>query len=106
MTGASSPIMGLICGIVTMMLSFPAIATMLAPTPKSVLAAVVLAAVLPSVLYPKDLLKFKGTDAVVAWSTAFASAFTDPTMGFGIGLAVSSVFSTPDLLFRGRAKKE
>lgn len=88
MTGASSPLMGLVSGIVTLCFCFPQVVALLAPTPKAVLAAIVLAAVLPSVVYPKDVLKMKGMDAAVGWVTALASAFSDPTKGFGVGCAV------------------
>jgi len=88
MTGAASPIMGLVSGLATAVLAFPQVAALLAPTPKAVLAAIVLAAVLPGVVKPKDVLKLKGADAAVAWCTALASCFSDPTKGFGVGLVL------------------
>jgi MFS superfamily sulfate permease-like transporter len=87
MTGASSPLMGLVSGIATLILAFPQVGQILAPMPKSVLAAVVLAATLPGVVNPKDVLKLKSVDALVGWITALASCMIDPTMGFGVGLA-------------------
>ncbi|CAJ1327943.1 unnamed protein product [Effrenium voratum] len=87
MVGASSPIMGLITGLATMCLGFHVIATLLEPTPKAVLSSTVLAAVLPAVVSPKDLLVLRGSDALVGWFSAAATCLTDPTKGFGIGCA-------------------
>eukprot|EP00929_Paragymnodinium_shiwhaense_P105749 TRINITY_DN70811_c0_g1_i1.p1 TRINITY_DN70811_c0_g1~~TRINITY_DN70811_c0_g1_i1.p1 ORF type:complete len:498 (-),score=92.62 TRINITY_DN70811_c0_g1_i1:427-1920(-) len=92
LTGAQSPIMGAVCGLASMMLSLPQVAVLLAPTPKAVLAAIVVAAVLPTVAYPKDMLKLSGVDAVVAWTTALATCFADPTRGFGIGMVSHWIF--------------
>merc|ERR1712137_1236471 len=94
LTGATSPLMGFVSGIATMLLAFPQVAMLLASTPKAALAAVVLAAVLPSVVYPKDLLKLGGVDAVVGFVTAVASSFIDPTKGFAVGLALHAMLST------------
>ncbi|CAK0790476.1 unnamed protein product [Prorocentrum cordatum] len=60
LTGAASPLMGLVCGVCTLLLAIPQVASLLAPTPKAVLAAICLAAVLPTVLRPKDVLKLQG----------------------------------------------
>jgi len=87
MIGASSPIMGLVTGIVTMCLGFPFIASLLEPTPKAVLSSTVIAAVLPAVVAPKDLLRLKNADAAVGWFSAAATCLTDPTKGFGLGCA-------------------
>lgn len=103
MTGANSPIMGLVSGIATLVLAFPQVAALLAPTPKAVLSAVVLAAVLPGVVNPKDVLKLKSTDAIVAWATAVASCATDPTKGFGVGLALHLVMKGFGSLLGGAA---
>mmetsp|Transcript_102 Transcript_102/g.361 ORF Transcript_102/g.361 Transcript_102/m.361 type:complete len:464 (+) Transcript_102:76-1467(+) len=105
MTGASSPIMGLVAGLTTFVLAFPQVAAILAPTPKAVLAAIVLAAVLPGVVQPKDVLKLKGADALVGWATAVASCFTDPTKGFGIGLVLHLVIRGIQSALGGSAKK-
>merc|ERR1712039_198863 len=86
LTGATSPLMGFVSGIATLLLAFPQVGALLAPMPKSVLAAVVLAAVLPGVLNPKDLRKLRGVDAAIAWATTGAVCITDPTNGFGVGL--------------------
>jgi len=88
MTGASSPVAGFVAGLATMALAAPALAGLLAPTPKAILAAVVLAAVLPSVVYPKDMMAFKGRSAIVGWSTTACTVLADPTKGFVAGLIV------------------
>jgi MFS superfamily sulfate permease-like transporter len=86
MTGASSPLMGFTAGLATVALALPKVGAALAPAPKAVLAAVVLAAVLPSVVNPKDVRKLSSTAAATAWVTAVASCCTDPTKGFVMGL--------------------
>lgn len=91
MTGASSPLAGLVNGLCTMALALPYVAGWLAPMPKAVLAAVVLAAVLPSVAYPKELLQLAGADAAVAWTTCGVCALTDPTKGFIAGIALHAL---------------
>mmetsp|Transcript_106916 Transcript_106916/g.238590 ORF Transcript_106916/g.238590 Transcript_106916/m.238590 type:complete len:466 (+) Transcript_106916:98-1495(+) len=91
MTGASSPLMGLVSGFATLILAFPQVSALMAPTPKCVLAAIVLAAVLPPIIRPKDVLRLRGLDAAVGWTTAIASLMFDPTKGFGIGCAFYAV---------------
>merc|ERR1711879_748356 len=93
MTGAASPLMGLVSGIATLILAFPQVGALLAPMPKAVLAAVVLAACLPTVINPKDVNSLKGSEKIVGWATALASCFTDPTKGFGIGLVVHALLA-------------
>ncbi|CAE7423620.1 unnamed protein product [Symbiodinium natans] len=88
MIGASSPLMGLVCGFATMGLAFPQVSKLLQMTPKAVLSSTVIAAVLPAVVTPKDLLRLSGPDALAGWATAAATCTTDPTKGFGIGLVV------------------
>eukprot|EP00746_Dinoflagellata_sp_MGD_P080943 gnl/MRDRNA2_/MRDRNA2_32249_c0_seq1.p1 gnl/MRDRNA2_/MRDRNA2_32249_c0~~gnl/MRDRNA2_/MRDRNA2_32249_c0_seq1.p1 ORF type:complete len:126 (-),score=32.01 gnl/MRDRNA2_/MRDRNA2_32249_c0_seq1:87-464(-) len=90
-SGASSPLMGLACGVATCCLAFPSVSMVMAPTPKAILAAIVLAAVLPGVLYPKDMLKMKAGDAFVGWGTCIGSLWMDPTKGFFLGLAMYGI---------------
>lgn len=85
MTGASSPLAGLVNGLTTMALASPLMEDLLASIPKAILSAVVLAAVLPSVIYPADLLQMHGRSAFVAWFTAGTTALTNPTTGFVMG---------------------
>jgi MFS superfamily sulfate permease-like transporter len=73
--------------------------SIMSPTPKAALSAVIVSAVLKGVAIPKDLIKLTGLDFVVGWATGIVTAVTSPTQGFGIGLVlyfVLSVFrSTP-----------
>jgi MFS superfamily sulfate permease-like transporter len=60
----------------------------MSPTPKAVLSAVIVSAVLKSVVIPKSLMELKGIDFVVGWGTAVLTAVTSPTLGFGLGLVL------------------
>jgi MFS superfamily sulfate permease-like transporter len=88
MTGASSPLMGFVSGLTTIALTAHIAGVLLSPIPQAVLAAIVLAAVLPSVIHPKDLIKLGGKDAAVAWLTVAGSVLVDPMTGFIFGVAV------------------
>jgi len=69
--------------------------SVMSPTPQAALAAVIMSAVVKSVVFPKDLMAMKGTDFIVGWGTGVGTAVTSPTLGFGIGLilvAITSVF--------------
>ena len=69
----------------------------MAPTPKAALSAVIISAVLKSVVFPKDLNNLQGIDFVVGWGTAIATALSSPTQGFGAGLVLffaTSIFRT------------
>lgn len=88
MTGAASPLMGFVSGLTTIALTAHAAGVLLSPIPQAVLAAIVLAAVLPSVMHPKDLIKLGGKDAAVAWLTVAGSVLVDPMTGFIFGVAV------------------
>lgn len=71
--------------------------SIMSPTPQAALSAVIMSAVVKSVVYPKDLLAMEGSDFVVGWGTGIGTAVTSPTIGFGIGLilvALTSSFST------------
>ena len=71
--------------------------TIMSPTPQAALAAVIMSAVVKSVVFPKDLMAMKGTDFIIGWGTGIGTAVTSPTLGFGIGLilvAVTSLFKT------------
>ena len=63
--------------------------SIMSPTPKACLSAIILSAVIKSVVYPKDLLNFKGKDSMIGWGTAIATALTSPTIGFGIGMVLA-----------------
>jgi len=69
--------------------------SIMSPTPQAALSAVIMSAVVKSVIQPKDLLAMKGADSIVGWGTGIGTAVTSPTIGFGIGLllvGVTSVF--------------
>uniref|UniRef100_A0A7S2R504 SLC26A/SulP transporter domain-containing protein n=1 Tax=Eucampia antarctica TaxID=49252 RepID=A0A7S2R504_9STRA len=78
--------------------------TIMSPTPKAALSAVIISAVIKSVLIPKDLIKMKGSDSFIGWGTGIATALTSPTFGFGIGLILASVFG--NLLFPKKIQKK
>mmetsp|Transcript_16312 Transcript_16312/g.35420 ORF Transcript_16312/g.35420 Transcript_16312/m.35420 type:complete len:465 (+) Transcript_16312:63-1457(+) len=65
--------------------------SIMSPTPKACLSAVIVSAVIKSVVYPKDLMNFKGTDLIVGWGTGIATCLTSPTIGFGVGLIMAIV---------------
>mmetsp|Transcript_10948 Transcript_10948/g.6539 ORF Transcript_10948/g.6539 Transcript_10948/m.6539 type:complete len:107 (+) Transcript_10948:1-321(+) len=67
--------------------------TIMSPTPQAALSAVIMSAVVKSVVYPKDLLAMKGTDFIVGWGTGIGTAVTSPTIGFGIGLILVAITS-------------
>lgn len=69
--------------------------SIMSPTPQAALSAVIMSAVVKSVIQPKDLLAMKGADSIVGWGTGIGTAVTSPTIGFGIGLllvGLTSVF--------------
>jgi len=67
--------------------------SVMSPTPKAALSAVIISAVIKSVLFPKDLMAMKGSDFIVGWGTGIATSITSPSIGFGIGLVLYTVFS-------------
>lgn len=61
--------------------------SIMTPTPKAALSAVIVSAVVKGVVVPKDLLKLNTfSDQLVGWGTALATACTSPTVGFGSGI--------------------
>lgn len=68
--------------------------SIMSPTPKAALSAVIVSAVIKTVLLPKDLLKLSGLDAVIGWSTGITTALTSPTIGFGAGLVFYLILSS------------
>ena len=67
--------------------------SVMTPTPKAALSAVIVSAVIKGVVVPKDLLKLNGLDAVVGWFTGIAIMLTSPTQGFGAGLILYAVLA-------------
>ena len=101
MTGTTSQLACLITAI--MWITMLPYMSIMSPTPKAALSAVVVSAVLQGVVNPKDLLKLNGFDSIVGWCTALCTALTSPTIGFGVGLLVYFVGS--QLGFGGRSKR-
>jgi MFS superfamily sulfate permease-like transporter len=65
----------------------------MSPTPKAALSAVIVSAVLKSIIVPKDLLKLTGTNIVTGWGTGLITAMSSPTQGFGAGLILHYVLT-------------
>jgi len=90
MTGATSQLACMITAMIWIfMLPYMSIMT---STPKAALSAIIVSAVVQSVCVPKDLLKLSGVDATTAWLTGVITAVTSPTLGFGIGLGIHTLF--------------
>mmetsp|Transcript_44061 Transcript_44061/g.66404 ORF Transcript_44061/g.66404 Transcript_44061/m.66404 type:complete len:463 (-) Transcript_44061:755-2143(-) len=73
--------------------------SVMSPTPKAALSAVIISAVVKSVVIPASLLDLSGIDSVVGWGTGILTAVTSPTIGFGSGVIlhiVLSVFRTKE----------
>lgn len=97
MTGATSQMACMVTALFWIYL-LPYMSVM-SPTPKAALSAVIVSAVLKSVVLPKDLNKMEGLDFVVGWGTGIITALTSPTIGFGVGLILymaTSVLRTPE----------
>jgi MFS superfamily sulfate permease-like transporter len=78
--------------------------SIMSPTPKAALSAIIVSAVVQGVLVPKDLLGLVGVrNNVVGWGTGIATLLTSPTQGFGTGL-VLYLLTTP--LATATPKKE
>eukprot|EP00585_Thalassiosira_rotula_P006609 CAMPEP_0196133726 /NCGR_PEP_ID=MMETSP0910-20130528/2828_1 /TAXON_ID=49265 /ORGANISM="Thalassiosira rotula, Strain GSO102" /LENGTH=444 /DNA_ID=CAMNT_0041393477 /DNA_START=71 /DNA_END=1405 /DNA_ORIENTATION=+ len=97
MTGASSQ-MGCIVTALLWIYMMPYMSVM-SPTPKAALSAVIVSAVAKNVIMPKKIMALKGTDFVVGVATAATTAITSPTIGFGVGcifyVAISFVVVAP-----------
>lgn len=98
MAGTTSQLSCLITALIWIyMMPYMSVMT---PTPQAALSAVIVSAVVKSVIYPKDLLAMKGSDFIVGWGTGIATAVTSPTIGFGIGLVLFAATSA----FKGKEK--
>jgi len=76
--------------------------SIMSPTPKAALSAVIVSAVLKTVVLPKDLLNLQGLDSVIGCSTGMTTALTSPTIGFGAGLVFYFALST----LKGKEKQK
>lgn len=80
--------------------------SVMTPTPKAALSAVIVSAVVKGVLVPKDLLAMKTTgDRFVGWGTAIATACTSPTLGFGSGVFFACIVALMGTIFKKDDKK-
>lgn len=86
MTGTTSQLACILTAIIWIV-AMPYMSIM-SPTPKAALSAVIVSAVIKSVVMPKSLMALKGIDFVVGWGTAVLTAMTSPTLGFGSGLVL------------------
>lgn len=84
MTGASSQFACLTTALLWIYM-MPYMSVM-SPTPKAALSAVIVSAVVKNVFLPKKIMALRGVDFVVGASTAACTAITSPTLGFGAGL--------------------
>jgi MFS superfamily sulfate permease-like transporter len=101
MTGTTSQLACMMTALIWIfMLPYMSI---MSPTPKAALSAVIVSAVVKGILVPKDLMKLQGLDAVTGWGTGIITAVTSPTLGFGIGLALHFALS---LVSPKKEKKE
>lgn len=98
MTGTTSQLACMLTALIWIfMLPYMSIMT---PTPKAALSAVIVSAVVKSVLMPRDIMKLQGLDFISGWTSGVATAVTSPTIGFGFGLVFHG------LLKMSGAKKE
>lgn len=86
MTGASSKMACLVTALLWIYM-MPYMSVM-SPTPKAALSAVIVSAVVKNVVMPKKILALKGNDFIVGVATAAITAITSPTLGFGAGCIV------------------
>ena len=101
MTGATSQLACIITSLIWIfMLPYMGI---MSPTPKAFLSSVIVSAVVKGVCLPKDMLKLRGLDSTIGWTTGVITAVTSPTLGFGVGLVVHFVLRQ---LAGDKAKRE
>jgi len=80
--------------------------SIMTPTPKSALSAIIVSAVARGVLIPKDLLAMRNLDdRIVAWGTGIATACLSPTLGFGSGILLFILVSMVHKIFLSDRKK-
>jgi len=91
MTGATSSLSCIITAVCWICL-IPYMGFM-STTPKAALSAIIICAVVKSVLIPKDLKNLAGLDAFLGWTTGITVALTSPTIGFGTGMIIWSILS-------------
>eukprot|EP00578_Thalassiosira_sp_NH16_P019210 CAMPEP_0181098014 /NCGR_PEP_ID=MMETSP1071-20121207/11886_1 /TAXON_ID=35127 /ORGANISM="Thalassiosira sp., Strain NH16" /LENGTH=460 /DNA_ID=CAMNT_0023180553 /DNA_START=52 /DNA_END=1434 /DNA_ORIENTATION=- len=83
MTGATSQLACLVTALLWIyMLPYMSV---MSPTPKAALSAVIVSAVVKNVVIPKKFMALKGTDFMVGIVTAATTSLTSPTLGFLVG---------------------
>ena len=102
MTGTTSQLACILTALIWIV-AMPYMSIM-SPTPKAALSAVIVSAVLKSVVIPKSLMELTGIDFIVGWGTAILTASTSPTLGFGCGLVLYLV--TIPLQSEKKSKKD
>lgn len=65
--------------------------SIMTPTPKAGLSAVIVSAVIKGCIDPKAVKALVGTDAIVGWGTGLATLASTPTQGFAFGLVMYAV---------------
>jgi MFS superfamily sulfate permease-like transporter len=99
MVGTTSRMSAIVTGLLWIYL-MPYMSVM-SSTPQAALSAIIMSAVVKGVVFPKDLLGMKGSDAIIGWGTGISTAVTSPTIGFGLGLVIYFVVSA----LKPKAKK-
>lgn len=100
MTGATSQIACLVTALLWIyMMPYMSI---MSPTPKAALSAVIVSAVVKNVIMPKKILALKGNDFIVAVFSASVTAITSPTLGFGAGYVLYAIIT----VLTGSSKKK
>eukprot|EP00579_Thalassiosira_antarctica_P004572 CAMPEP_0201891820 /NCGR_PEP_ID=MMETSP0902-20130614/35238_1 /ASSEMBLY_ACC=CAM_ASM_000551 /TAXON_ID=420261 /ORGANISM="Thalassiosira antarctica, Strain CCMP982" /LENGTH=445 /DNA_ID=CAMNT_0048423135 /DNA_START=80 /DNA_END=1417 /DNA_ORIENTATION=+ len=100
MTGASSQLACIVTALLWIyMMPYMSI---MSPTPKAALSAVIVSAVVKNVVIPKKILALKGNDFIVGVATAATTAITSPTIGFGVGCVI---YVAINVLVRSPKKK-
>jgi MFS superfamily sulfate permease-like transporter len=100
MTGATSKLACIITAVCW--IYFQPYMSIMTPTPKAALSAVMVSAVLPGIFQPRDLNQLQGADYFLGWATGIITAFTSPTIGFGAGLML--YFAMSDVQARLKQK--
>ncbi|KAL7549062.1 hypothetical protein ACHAWF_012336 [Thalassiosira exigua] len=86
MTGASSQLACIFTALLWIyMMPYMSI---MSPTPKAALSAVIVSAVVKNIAMPKKILALQGSNFTVGVATAVTTGITSPTIGFAVGCLV------------------
>jgi MFS superfamily sulfate permease-like transporter len=86
MTGTTSQLACIISALIWIFM-LPYVSIM-SPTPKAALSAVIVSAVVKSVCMPKALMQLKGLEFFTEWATGIITSVISPRLGFGIGFGI------------------